>query len=83
MEEVAISEAVEVGGEVEAVEAEEEQQAGLDLIDDLMELDSQIMMSKSTECFTLIMLSSNFILILFFLGQKVLVPKQSLLLKTK
>lgn len=60
MEEVAISEAVEVEEEVEAVEAEEEQQAGLDLIDDSMELDSQIMMS-----------------------QKVLVPRQSLLLKTK
>lgn len=60
MEEEVTSEAVEVGGEVEAVEAEEEQQAGLDLIDDSMELDSQIMMS-----------------------QKVLVPKQSLLLKTK
>lgn len=59
MEEVAISEAVEVEEEVEAVEAEEEQQAGLDLIDDSMELDSQIMMSKSTKCFTLLMLPND------------------------
>lgn len=46
MEEEATSEAVEVGEEVEAVEAEAEQQAGLDLTDDSMELDSQIMTSQ-------------------------------------
>lgn len=60
MEEEAVSEAVEDGEEVEAVEAEEEQQADLDLIDDLMELDSQIMTSKSTELFASIMLPSKF-----------------------
>lgn len=60
MEEEATSEVVEVGEEVEAVEVEAEQQAGLDLTDDSMELDLQIMTS-----------------------QKALVPRQTLLPKTK
>lgn len=83
MEEEAISEAVEVEEEVEAVEAEEEQPVDLDLIDDSMELDSQIITSKSNKCLLFSCFRTILILIFFVLGQKALVPKQSQLLKTK